>query len=300
MAPTSAPSTAFDDAVARNPRGRPLPGWRRAAGAAAAASDAPLPPPPPLSVFRDAVSEAEEARLVAGAGRWLARKPYEEGHFDRVITSYREAQKPLRSFGSANRGTLERLAAFAFPELRQPPPPSPAPLDTQTPRGGAGGGAAAAPAPAASGASTLLLPVHILELGAAGFISQHVDHVEYSGGSIVGLSLLADAVMTLHHVGPHAAATRGGGQGAAAGGGDGRRPDQAAEGAPWLPMLLRGARCTSCAARRGMSGATPSSRPLGVAGRPRRRGRHHRTARRRIAMIFRDRPRDEQQHFGRE
>ena len=160
--------------MARNPRGRPLPGWRRAASAAAAASDAPLPPPPPLSVFRDAVSEAEEARLVADAERWLARKPYEEGHFDRVITSYREAQKPLRSFGSANRGTLERLAAFAFPELRQPPPPSPAPLDTE-PRGSAGGGAAAAPAPAASG--VLLLPVHILELGAAGFISQHVDHV---------------------------------------------------------------------------------------------------------------------------
>lgn len=52
------------------------------------ASAADLPQAPPLAVYPDAVSEAEEARLLAEADRWLGRKPYERGHFDRVIVGY--------------------------------------------------------------------------------------------------------------------------------------------------------------------------------------------------------------------
>jgi hypothetical protein len=137
------------------------------AGAAAATDDqdgsAALPAAPALSVFRDAVSEAEEARLVADADRWLRRKAYEGGHFDRVITNYREVQKPVRSFSKTSRAALERLIGHAFPE------------------------------------GTPLLPVHVLDLAADGHISRHVDHVDYSGEAIVGLSLLSDALMTLHY-----------------------------------------------------------------------------------------------------
>ena len=50
-----------------------------------------------------------------------------------------------------------------------------------------------------------VLPVHVLELAADGVIGRHVDHVEYSGGTIAGLSLVSSAVMTLHHEGTDAA-----------------------------------------------------------------------------------------------
>ena len=43
------------------------------------------------------------------------------------------------------------------------------------------------------------MPIHLLDLDAAGEIGRHVDHVEYSGAYIVDLSLLSDAVMLLHH-----------------------------------------------------------------------------------------------------
>ena len=66
----------------------------------------------------------------------------------------REVQKPVRAFSPGGRAALERLIAAVF----QP--------------------------------STPLLPVHVLDLEAEGRISKHVDHVEYSGESIVGLSLL--------------------------------------------------------------------------------------------------------------
>ena len=83
------------------------------------------------------------------------------------MVRYREIQKPLRAFSPPSQATLTRLVDFAFPD-----------------------------------ASTPLLPLHLLDLEPTGYISRHVDHVDYSGPSIVGLSLLSGAVMTLHHQPP--------------------------------------------------------------------------------------------------
>ena len=49
------------------------------------------------------------------------------------------------------------------------------------------------------------MPIHLLDLHAEGAIGRHVDHTEYSGAYIVGLSLLSEAVMELHH--EHSAST---------------------------------------------------------------------------------------------
>ena len=182
---------------------------------AGSSTSSPLPPAPPLSVYRDAVSEKEEARLVRETEAWLQRRPYEGGHFDGVIKGYREVQKPLRAFSPASRAVLDRLIAATFP------------------------------------ADAPLLPVHILDLQPDGAISKHVDHVEYSGDAIVGLSLLSSAVMTLHHEprGYHdvpAAPPRGGGDG---GGADSAGQATEATGgeavdaeggydAPWLALRL--------------------------------------------------------------
>lgn len=118
--------------------------------------------PPPLAIYRDVVSEAEEARIVIDAERMLRRKAFEDGHFDNVIVGYREAQKPLHSFSDTSQSALTRLVEGIFP------------------------------------AGTQLLPVHLLDLAPTGYIQRHVDHVEYSGAHIVGLSLRTDALMTLH------------------------------------------------------------------------------------------------------
>jgi hypothetical protein len=48
-------------------------------------SSTALPPAPAVAVYPEAVDEAEEARLVRDAERWLRRRAYEGGHFDRVI-----------------------------------------------------------------------------------------------------------------------------------------------------------------------------------------------------------------------
>jgi hypothetical protein len=215
----------------------------------------PLPPPPPLLVYPDAVSEAEEAALVAEADKWLRKRAYEGHHFDRVIAGYREVQTPLRKFSTRTRATLDRLIATAFPQ--------------EGPQGGGGeGGAdgvamAGQPEAAAAGgegggsSSSLrpsLLPVHVLDLESGGVISRHVDHTEYSGGSIVGLSLLTDAVMTLHHEPPETPPPGGGEgeeqQGAARGGATttttseaaadryGQVSDGRGAGGPLLPLRL--------------------------------------------------------------
>ena len=114
-------------------------------------------------ITREAVSPEEEANLVAQVEKWMVRRKYEGGHFDKVITQYRELQKPARFFSEGNKRVLERVKDNFFP------------------------------------ADARLLPVHILDLAADGEIGLHVDHVEYSGRFIIGLSLLSDAVMRFRH-----------------------------------------------------------------------------------------------------
>ena len=118
---------------------------------------------PLLPVTLDVVTEAEEAALAKQADLWFAGRPYEPGHFDGVAAQYRELQKPSKRFSRPNRAVIDRLALATMPP------------------------------------GTPLMPVHLLDLHAEGEIGRHVDHLEYSGAYIVGLSLLSDTVMTLHH-----------------------------------------------------------------------------------------------------
>ncbi|XP_046894326.1 alpha-ketoglutarate-dependent dioxygenase alkB homolog 7, mitochondrial isoform X2 [Hypomesus transpacificus] len=45
--------------------------------------------------------------------------------------------------------------------------------------------------------STLLGPVHVLDLDKAGYIKPHIDSVKFCGTTIAGLSLLSDSIMRL-------------------------------------------------------------------------------------------------------
>ena len=226
------------------------------------ASSSALPPAPPIAVYRDAVSEAEEASLVREAEVWLKKRSYEHGHFDGVIIGYREVQKQLRNFTPGSRRVLERLIGFAFPREKT------------------------------------VLPVHVLDLHEDGHIMKHVDHTEYSGEAIVGLSLLTDAVMTLHHEprGYHdvprpppaaaaaaAAADRSDGASGRDAAGQALPSDEDAE-APWLPLQLprRSLYILRGAARYEWAHAVSRhSKIAGDDGTEAARGR-------RLALIFRD------------
>ena len=63
---------------------------------------------PAVRFWENAVTADEESALVSQAEKWLAKRRYEPGHFDGVITNYRELQQPLRRFSEANRAVIER------------------------------------------------------------------------------------------------------------------------------------------------------------------------------------------------
>ncbi len=205
------------------------------------------------------MSQEEEAALVAEADAWLRKLAYQGGHFDGVITGYREVQKAPRAFSPRSRSVLRRITDAVF----------------------------AAEAP--GGPAPRLLPVHVLDLEPAGYISRHVDHVEYSGEYIVGLSLLSHATMILHRDGEREAERggRGGERGAAATSGHDSAPRSgSADESAWLPLQLprRSLYVLRGEARYGWAHSVPLEHE-GVPAESPRKGR-------RLAFIWRDAPPD--------
>jgi alkylated DNA repair protein alkB family protein 7 len=129
------------------------------------ASAIPYSPNFGVHVQRDFLTEEEHTALTAECSAALGRLDYEAGHWDGVITNYKEVQRDVSSLSPVSRAAVHRAQA-AFPARargRGPPQPH----------------------------------FHALELSATGFISAHVDSVKFSGGVVCGLCLLSDAVMVL-------------------------------------------------------------------------------------------------------
>lgn len=106
------------------------------------------------------ITEEEEAALLQELEPGLRRKRYEFDHWDDAIHGYRETERV--SWGSECEQILTRVRSAAFPE-----------------------------------GSSLLGPVHVLDLDKAGFIKPHIDSVKFCGSTIAGLSLLSDSIMRL-------------------------------------------------------------------------------------------------------
>ena len=120
-----------------------------------------------VHVHDDFMSESEEVTLSSECASFLNRLDYESGHWDGVISNYKEVQRDIRSpsLSAASQAVLRRAQA-AFP---------------------AGARTGGAPLPY----------FHALELAEGGSIAAHVDSVKFSGGVVAGLCLLSDAVMVL-------------------------------------------------------------------------------------------------------
>ena len=161
--------------VARRPRGV-APG---AAGVGAlgacrnfSASSAPidLEANPHFFLVRDVISEGEEAVLLAYLDPLLRRRRYEDGHWDSVISNFKEVEllavsrgKPMpaevQSILLRVQELIQRNYPFAVPQLLAP---------------------------------------HCIDLNEeTGAIDYHVDSAKHSGGVLAGLSLLAQRTMRL-------------------------------------------------------------------------------------------------------
>ncbi|XP_023153322.1 alpha-ketoglutarate-dependent dioxygenase alkB homolog 7, mitochondrial [Amphiprion ocellaris] len=106
------------------------------------------------------ITEEEEAALLQELEPGLRRKRYEFDHWDDAIHGYRETERV--TWGAACEEILTRVRSAAFPE-----------------------------------GSSLLGPVHVLDLDKAGYIKPHIDSVKFCGSTIAGLSLLSDSIMRL-------------------------------------------------------------------------------------------------------
>lgn len=106
------------------------------------------------------ITEEEEATLLKELELGLKRKRYEYDHWDDAIHGYRETERV--TWGPACVEILNRVRSVAFPQ-----------------------------------GSSLLGPVHILDLDKNGYIKPHIDSVKFCGSTIAGLNLLSDSVMRL-------------------------------------------------------------------------------------------------------
>lgn len=113
-----------------------------------------------VEVREDFISEDEERALLQELEPGLKKKRYEFDHWDDAIHGYRETERV--QWNAACEVVLGRVRSIAFPK-----------------------------------GSSLLGPVHVLDLDKAGYIKPHIDSIKFCGSTIAGLSLLSDSVMRL-------------------------------------------------------------------------------------------------------
>eukprot|EP00051_Salpingoeca_urceolata_P006707 m.88750 g.88750 ORF g.88750 m.88750 type:complete len:269 (+) comp14953_c0_seq3:1847-2653(+) len=116
-----------------------------------------------MVVYPNVITEHEEEELLREVEPALRRCRYEQGHWDRAITNYREVFRSRWKRTEA-RAIVQRLVSTSpLSELDVSP------------------------------------SVHVLDLAADGEVLPHVDS-NYAGPVVTGLSLMSDSVMELHPV----------------------------------------------------------------------------------------------------
>ncbi|KAJ1981597.1 hypothetical protein H4R35_000641 [Dimargaris xerosporica] len=147
-----------------------------------------------LVVLPDFISTSEHDQLVRQASLKLRRyapNDYYEGHFDSVISQYRECSVSgwvPSVMGSGARSDPPGQAASSVSPLTRWMAPEELQLKPILDR-----------IWRLFPANTRWLPVHILDLHAKGAILAHVDNIEFSGQFVCGLCLLSPTVMKFCH-----------------------------------------------------------------------------------------------------
>lgn len=132
-------------------------------------------------VFPGFLSEAEGRDLLKEVQKRMNRRRFEEGHWDSVISKYREIElktpdevnnmealsddSNVQEFAQTIRRTRDLLRSYLSPHLAKN--------------------------------EILWLPCHAIDLSKDGKLDAHVDSVKFSGEIIAGISLLSDSIMRL-------------------------------------------------------------------------------------------------------
>ena len=145
----------------------------------------------------------------------LRRRRFQRDHWDNVIVGYREVERamwqdPLNEQAiSEVRGHIastgvvphitQGLAASAEAVAGAGAAVEDGCEEAVDSRAAGGGGSSVPAMPGSLAPGSGWLPVHVIDLEAAGVISPHIDSVKFSGGVVCGISLLSHAYMTLQH-----------------------------------------------------------------------------------------------------
>lgn len=122
-----------------------------------------------LVYLEEVVSVQEEGRLCAYLDEgWLKRRRYEKGHWDSVISKYKEAELVGDLPGDVASIVTRLMGELVLPRYDHKPT-----------------------------AAEMMAP-HVVDLDADGSISPHVDNVRHSGAVLAGLSLLSTRTLRLH------------------------------------------------------------------------------------------------------
>lgn len=124
-------------------------------------------------VFKDFITESESACLVRDVLDRLKRVRYTIGHWDSIITKYRETELYLPY--ESNNSTISKSSLLVIERIRDH-------IQHQIDY------------------SITWLPCHIIDYHCEGSLSAHVDNTKASGNIIAGLSLLSACVLRLRPV----------------------------------------------------------------------------------------------------
>ena len=142
-------------------------------------------------VYPEAISEQEADALVQDIQLRMKRRRYEKGHWDAVITMYKEVELPLPTEssigGSGGPQPLSDLSAAAIARIRN-----------QLERNHFGpDGSRDQEGRTRDQLPIQWIPCHGIDLKKDGKLTAHVDSVRYSGLIVAGLSLLSSSIMRL-------------------------------------------------------------------------------------------------------
>ena len=129
-------------------------------------------------VYPGFLSEEEGQSLVEEVSKRLKRRRFEEGHWDSVISKYREIELATPDQVDGSNSTIEDTPQYAQTIERTrnllKSYVSPQSRNNMT-----------------------WLPCHAIDLSKNGRLDAHVDSVKFSGEIVAGISLLSDSIMRL-------------------------------------------------------------------------------------------------------
>jgi alkylated DNA repair protein alkB family protein 7 len=141
-------------------------------------------------VYPRFLTEDEGKSLVKEVGQRMKRRRFENGHWDSVITCYREVELPDEQLSSWQGSSTDSTAVSAIHKTRIHLENTHINCNRKTENDG-------------SLNVGRWLPCHAIDLSAQGELSAHVDSVKFSGDIVAGLSLLSDAIMRLRPSSPN-------------------------------------------------------------------------------------------------